>query len=155
MRLFLYLASLIAGVYAIRFLLYLLVFRAFSSFWIPAGTLTPLRIAVSYTVAYLPFAFLGMRAFIWFKQGRIAAPGAFRGLPYVVAAVAAALVVLMIAGYVVTAIAAPSAGTSGVPLAFLLMLCGAFLALSMPVVEIKDWLEFFRERRRSSSHQSA
>jgi len=82
-RLFLYLASLLAGVYAIRFMLSLLIMNVLFSLNIPlSGPHTPLQLALLYFAGYLPFVFPAIRAFIWFKLKRIAAPESFRGLPY-------------------------------------------------------------------------
>ena len=154
MRLFLYLASLLAGVYAIRFMLSLLIMNVLFSLNIPlSGPHTPLQLALLYFAGYLPFVFPAIRAFIWFKLKRIAAPESFRGLPYGIVCVAAAFVALVVIGYAILAIAFSGSGLSGVPLGMALMLCGVVLAVSMPFVEIRDWLALFRARRRPSVPQ--
>jgi hypothetical protein len=155
MRLLIYIASLVATVFALQFVFRMLLFAALARLgpiaWLPSI----FSGALIYGAIYLPYSLLCIRAFIWFKKKRISAPASFRGFPYVVACTAAALVAVTVLGYVVLVFAGSGQGLSGVPLGMLLMLCGVVLALAMPFVEVRDWLSFLRERRAGEAKEVA
>ncbi|MBT0571435.1 hypothetical protein KIK84_13985 [Curvibacter sp. CHRR-16] len=149
MRFVLYLASLSAFVFAVRSLLGMLTWYVLYLFGMTlAGPFTPITSIALHTTGYLPYAFPVMRLFIWFKLRKISTPKTFQGIPFRVACIAAAIVAAVVVGYVFVATVFGSAGLSGIPLAMILMVCGFFIVISMPFVEIRDWLAFFRETRQ-------
>ncbi len=87
------------------------------------------------------------RAYIWYRRRSVKAPACFVGIPFIVTVLCASLLVISILVYVVLIATTKGSGLSGVPFALLLLLLAPFLAITLLVVEIRDYLVFISDRR--------
>lgn len=147
MRIVLYVLSLLAGMLSLQWVLVGLLFGAFrDAVGKPAPPLLAGLFAALLALAYaIPVGMLIARGYIWFRRKRIAVPASFGWFSFSVACLAAAAVVLTLAGYAALMLLSEGrTGMSGIPLGMVLILCGLALAFVMPVVEIRDWRVYRR-----------